>query len=46
MFACQMPVDNRIRYRNKLAVSAVTTFYPGFTAYTLLPLVGAGGGIA
>ncbi|ARF52236.1 hypothetical protein DSJ_23565 (plasmid) [Pantoea stewartii subsp. stewartii DC283] len=46
MFACQMPVDNRIRYGNKLAVRAVATFYPGLTAYTWLPFVGTGGRIA
>ncbi|STT51536.1 Uncharacterised protein [Klebsiella pneumoniae] len=42
----QMSVDNGIRYGNELAVRAVATFYSGFTTYTWLPFVGAGGRIA
>ncbi|KFJ78416.1 hypothetical protein DR88_5213 [Klebsiella pneumoniae] len=41
-----MSVDNGIRYGNELAVRAVATFYSGFTTYTWLPFVGAGGRIA
>ncbi|API03105.1 hypothetical protein BFL22_06700 [Escherichia coli] len=38
----QMVVDDEIGYRNQLTVSAVPTFYPGFTAYSRLPFVSAG----
>lgn len=35
-------VDDEIRYRDQLTVSAVPAFYPGFTAYSRLPFVSAG----
>ena len=35
-------VDDEIRYRDQLTVSAVPTFYPGLTAYSRLPFVSTG----